>query len=112
MLTIEALKSFGADADEGLKRCVNNEEFYFKMIGKAVNEPSFDMLYSALDEKDYDMAFEKAHALKGVLGNLALTPIYDPMSEMVELLRGRTDTDYSKYIETIKEKKKELEALL
>ncbi len=112
MAGLEELRAFGANVDEGVKRCVNNEEFYLKMVRKAMEDQSVDDLEKALDEKDLDQAFEVAHALKGVLANLALTPLSDPVSEMVELLRNRTDTDYSSYLEKIKTKKEELKNIL
>ncbi len=112
MLTIENLRSYGANVDEGIKRCVNNEEFYLEMVNKALSDPSFDRLVSAIGDKNLDDAFEVAHALKGVLSNLALTPISEPVSEMVELLRNRTDTDYGPYLTKIIEKKDELVKLI
>ena len=39
--------------------------------------------------------FEIAHTLRGVLGNLALTPLYEIMNEITELLRDNTEMDYS-----------------
>ena len=112
MANLEDLRAFGANVDEGLNRCVNNEEFYLKMIRKAVDDTSFEELDHAVNAKDMDQAFEIAHALKGVLANLALTPLCDPVSEAVELLRNRTDTDYSGYLEKIRIKREELQKLL
>ncbi len=112
MAKLEDLRSYGANVEEGLNRCVNNEGFYLKMINKAVEDNSFEELYSAVNSKDLEKAFEIAHALKGVLANLALTPICEPVSEIVELLRNRTDTDYSEYLERIRAKREELQNLL
>ncbi len=112
MAKLEDLRSYGANVEEGLNRCVNNEGFYLKMINKAVEDNSFEELYSAVNSKDLEKAFEIAHALKGVLANLALTPICEPVSEIVELLRNRTDTDYSEYLERIRVKREELQNLL
>ncbi len=112
MAGLEDLRAYGANVDEGLNRCVNNEEFYFRMIRKAVDDPSFEDLPRAIGEKDLARAFEIAHALKGVLTNLALTPLSEPVSEIVELLRSQTDTDYSGYLEKIAAKKAELVNLL
>ena len=53
-------------------------------------------------------AFEAAHALKGVLGNLSLTSIYAPIVEITELLRNNTDMDYTSLLSNILEKKDEL----
>lgn len=93
MITIEKLKGFGADTDEGLGRCYGMEELYLRLVNMIPDEANFDKLAAALDEGDLDRAFEAAHALKGVLGNLSLTPMYETCSALTELLRPRTETD-------------------
>jgi hypothetical protein len=40
MITIEGLKEYGANVEEGLTRCMNNEAFYLKLVGKMVNDPA------------------------------------------------------------------------
>jgi HPt (histidine-containing phosphotransfer) domain-containing protein len=112
MLTIDALKQLGCDTDDGLSRCMGNEAFYFKLIGKVIDDKNFQTLEDAVAAKDLDKAFDAAHSLKGVLGNLALTPVYQPVYEITELLRERKDMDYSEYLKTISEKRKELAALM
>ena len=112
MLTIEKLREFGANVDEGVKRCVNNETFYLTMVTKSLQEPGFDNLKGAIEAGDLDKAFEIAHALKGVTGNLALTPIDTPVREITELLRSHTDMDYGPLVSEILTKKNELAALL
>ena len=112
MLTIDALKKFGANTDDGLSRCMGNEAFYFKLIGKVIEDKNFQALEEAVAAKDMEKAFEAAHSLKGVLGNLALTPIYEPVYEITELLRERRDIDYSQYLKTISEKRLELAGIL
>lgn len=94
MYTIEGLREYGANVDEGLSRCFNNEAFYLKLVGMLNQEKGFDRLEEALGAGDLDAAFEAAHALKGVLGNLSLTPAYEKASEITELLRNKTEMDY------------------
>lgn len=65
-----------------------------------------------LNGLDLDAAFDAAHSLKGVLGNLALAPVYEPVYEITELLRERKDIDYSEYLKTISERRSELSALI
>lgn len=108
MLSIEALKEFGANVSEGLRICVNNESFYLKMVRKAAEDPGYDRLVKALENKELKEAFEAAHALKGVYGNLALLPLYRPMTEMTEHLRGGEDIDYSPYMADIGARRNEL----
>ena len=113
MLTLDKLKEFGANTEEGLSRCMNNEEFYLKMIALGLSDERFDTMKDTLLAKDYDSAFEMAHALKGVLGNLALSSIYAPMSEMTELLRAKVeDADYMSYYESVKKQRDELLKLM
>lgn len=101
MLTVDTLNEYGANTDEGLGRCFNNADFYLKLVSTIPAEPSFDNLKNAIDRDDLDSAFEAAHALKGVLGNLSLTPILTPIQEITELLRARTDTNYTALLDEI-----------
>lgn len=111
MLTIDKLKAFGADVEDGLNRCMNNEAFYLKLVGKALEDRNYKVLENSIASNDLDTAFGAAHSLKGVLGNLALTPVYKPVYDITELLRSRTDTDYSHIMSEINEKMAELKAL-
>ena len=112
MLTLEALAQAGANINEGVERCMGNEEFYLKMVNLSLQDANFEKLRSAIDGGDMDGAFEAAHALKGIYGNLSLTPLYHPIQEMTELLRARTDTDYTALRNEILAQKKKLDALL
>ena len=67
---------------------------------------------AAVESGDLARGFEIAHALKGVTGNLALTPIDKPVREITELLRSRTEMDYSGLLGEIIAKKNELTELL
>ena len=88
MLTIDDLRRFGANVQDGMGRCMNDESFYLEMVRMTLNEKSFDKLSDAIRSGDRKGAFEAAHALKGITGNVALTPLYEPLTEMTELLRG------------------------
>ena len=94
MLTIDSLRQFGANVSEGLGRCMNNEAFYLRMVRLSLAYVNFDKLLRAAEQNDLDAAFEAAHALKGVLANLARTPMSVPADELCEALRTRTPADY------------------
>lgn len=112
MLTVEGLRQWGANVEEGLARCINNEDFYLKLVAMAAADNQLGNLAEALSAKDLDCAFGLAHALKGMYGNLSLTPVFAPINEMTELLRARTDTDYSALIEEAVRQKAALDAML
>ncbi len=105
MITVEKLKQYGADTKAGLGRCMNNESFYLRMIDMAIADKSFDKFAEAVAADDLKAAFEAAHALKGVAGNLGLDPIFKPVSEATELLRAGTKIDYSNYVKTLLEQR-------
>ncbi len=112
MLTVESLKAFGANTEEGLARCLNNEAFYLRLVGKGLADTNFDKLREAIDAKDVKTAFEASHALKGTMGNLAITPIFEPMSELTEKLRGQTeDVDVSDLADKVFEELEKARAL-
>ncbi len=77
-------------------------------VGLLAKEPSFEKLQTALANGNLKEAFDAAHSLKGVLGNLALTPLFNPVNEMTELLRKETPMDYSALLTTILREKKRL----
>ena len=111
MLTIAALQEFGADTAEGLGRCFGNEEFYLNLVRTVPAEQKFDELAKAVEEGDLDAAFEYAHALKGVLTNLSLTPVSEPAIEITELLRARKQMDYKPLVDRLLEKRDVLKTL-
>ena len=108
MITIEKLNSFGANAAEGLARCFENESLYLRLVSTIPDDAVFDRLKQGLESNNLDAAFEAAHALKGVLGNLSLTPLYKIAVEITELLRNRTQMDYSDLLAKLLEQKEEL----
>lgn len=107
-MTLNDLKAYGADTKEGLGRCMNNESFYLRLVKMIPGDANFPKLFDAVDRGALDAAFEAAHALKGSSGNLSLTPIYAPVSEITELLRAKTQTDYTALIDRIREARDEL----
>ena len=66
------------------------------------------MLKESIESGDLNAAFEAAHALKGITGNLALVPLYEPIVEITELLRARQEIDYTDLLSGILTKKEEL----
>ena len=111
MLTTETLKEFGANVREGLERCVNDEDFYLEMVNMTLEDGCFERLSDAIAAGDQRAAFEAAHALKGVLANVALTPLYTLASEITELLRAGRDADYPAFLARLLELRGALLAL-
>lgn len=112
MITLDDLKQLGADTATGIARCVNDEGFYLKMVSMALQDTNFEQLKEAVESGDLSTAFERAHALKGVMGNVALTSLFEPIAAMTEELRAGNDIDYSDYLNTIFTELEKYRALL
>ena len=110
-MTLDDLIAFGANVDEGMQRCMNNEAFYLGLVESVKSEANFDALQAAIDAGDLDAAFEAAHALKGVLANLAITPLYEPANQICELLRAKEEADYPTLVAALMGKLEEFKAL-
>ena len=107
-MTIDKLRELGANVDEGLERCMGMEDFYLEMIELGLSDERFENLGKDLDAKDLDSAFETVHALKGVIGNLALTPLYNTICEITEHLRHREQIDYKPLYDKMLEQRKQI----
>ena len=101
MITLEKLNNWGADTNTGIKRCANNTNLYLKLVNMVKTNSSFKMLEDAIKNNNLEDAFQAAHGLKGILSNLELTPLLDPIKEITELLRNKKEMDYSPYLNII-----------
>ena len=97
------LEAAGVDVDEALCRFMDNEALMMKFLLRFPGDGNFPQLRQAMAERDIGVAFQAAHTLKGVTGNLSLKGLYELISALVEDLRGE---DY----ETAAGKMAELEA--
>lgn len=89
---VEKVRTYGADVSGAMERFLDDEDLYEKCLLTFVDDESFAGLKEAIDNKDYEQAFNCAHTLKGVAANLGLTPLYDAIVGIVEPLRAK---DYS-----------------
>lgn len=86
---ITKLISYGADIEGIKRRFVGNFDLYNSCFQRSLQDENFGLLDKALNEKDYQKAFEAAHALKGLTGNLGLQPMYKAVCTLVESLRAK-----------------------
>ena len=112
MLTIDVLNELGADTKSGLARCLDNEEFYLRMVTMALKDDGYERLKAAVEAGDLNEAFERAHALKGVLGNVSLDNLAAPVITITEELRAKKEMDYSAILDQIFTELGKLRALI
>jgi HPt (histidine-containing phosphotransfer) domain-containing protein len=80
------------DMETGLGRVRGNAAIYKKMLGMFLNSKEFGAFEEALTANDYSKAADVAHAIKGLTGNLALTPLFEESTKLMNQLReGKYD---------------------
>ncbi|MDE6212160.1 MAG: Hpt domain-containing protein [Lachnospiraceae bacterium] len=85
----QQLEENGADVEATLKRFMGNDAIYQKFLGKFPADPNYANLGTNIEAGAFEEAYKCAHALKGVVGNLGLTPIFNKVSDLVEELRNK-----------------------
>ena len=94
MNLIEELKNLGVNVDEGLERVMGDGSLYEMMLGMFVDAVR-DNPVSAVDYDgaNLDELIKRVHMLKGVTGNLALTPLFNGYNQSLILLRAGKAAD-------------------
>lgn len=86
-------EAYGADYKTTMARFMNRKEMYLRFLDMLFNDETMKKLGEAIDNEDVEAAFEAAHTLKGVVGNMGLTPLYNAVCRIVEPLRAREKLD-------------------
>jgi HPt (histidine-containing phosphotransfer) domain-containing protein len=108
MNLIYELKALGVDVDDAMQRFMNNEALYIRMLGKLPEAVSEQEVLPAFESGDYSEALAKAHTIKGVMGNLSITPLYKAYSDAVRLLREDKPDEAKKVLEDVAELQEEI----
>ena len=84
----------GVNIAATLARFGDNEALFFKFLRRFPTDPTFATLTTALQCQSYEEIKAACHTLKGVSGNLGLTPLFEACSQMMAQLRadGPVDT--------------------
>jgi HPt (histidine-containing phosphotransfer) domain-containing protein len=77
------------NADEGIKRVMNNAGLYVKLLAKFKTGTNPDELFALLNAADYENARTAAHTIKGVAANLSLTELFTQILELETQIKAR-----------------------
>lgn len=98
MSMLDELKDLGVNIEDALQRFMNNSALYEKMLGKLVNNVRDIKVLPSIEAGDYGAAADAAHTLKGVMGNLSITPLYKGYTQIVNLLRDNNPEEAKKIL--------------
>ncbi len=88
----ELYESFGGDYNRAVQTMMN-DACVTRMLSKFVANNSYSDMINAYKEGNLRTVFEAAHSLKGVSGNLALTPLYEKASVICEKTRNLKENE-------------------
>lgn len=92
----------GIDTNDGIKRFSGNKQLYEKFLYGFLSDPNYNIMLNAINKGDTPSAFQAAHALKGIAGNLSLIELYKNIIPLVEQLRGNSSEDVNALLVPVK----------
>lgn len=101
MTVFEKIEALGANVKEGENRFGGDRDFYLELLKMVPSNVESMPVLSMLEAGDYDTALSNAHTLKGIMGNLSLTPLYEAYSDIVNHLRHDERTEAMDIIKEI-----------
>lgn len=108
----EIFEAYGGNYGITMERFVGNEAVYLRIFNMLFQDENMGKLGLALSENNLEAAFEAAHALKGVAGNLGLEPLYQAVCQLVEPLRNKEQReDYSDLYKNVSAEFQKVEGL-
>lgn len=109
---VKKLKSWGCDIDGAFERFLNDEELYDECLDLFIADENILALKEHIEDEDQQVPFVIVHTLKGVAGNLGLTPLYESLVTLCESLRvNKYDPKSGEYERVQKELDKFLELM-
>ena len=81
-----------------------NDALIERMLAKFMANNCSQAIVDAYNRKDYQAVFANAHSLKGVVGNLALTPLFEIASIITEATRNGATPSIDNEINALKER--------
>lgn len=97
----QKLMNLNTDYDGAMERFVGKEELYHNFLVKFLDDTNFSNLKESLNQGDLASAFQYAHTLKGLVGNLGLNLLFDTTHSLVELLRNHQVNGTQELMDTL-----------
>lgn len=109
---MEELSALGVDTKDAMERFMGNSALYERMLKKFPKTVEDSPVLPYAQSEDYETAASNAHALKGVAGNLSLTPLFERYTKIVDMYRASNfEQANSLLAETLELQKKFLDVI-
>ena len=100
-----AMRAIDIDFDEMTSRFMDSEEMFLRYFGKffTAAEPVVAELGEAVEQSDWKLIEERAHALKSLSGNIGLNGVFVPAKKLVDDMRENVHDTYQADYKKLKE---------
>ncbi len=103
MSLFEELEELGVDVNNGLERVMDDEPLYETMLGMFIEKINSNPIrVEDFSAESLDELIKRVHILKGLTGNLAMTPLFERYKRILDLLRtdraGEALEEYEKIL--------------
>ena len=92
---IDKLTTGGVDVASTIARFGGNENLFLKYLRRFPADPTLGTLQAAMQSGDREEIKRTCHTLKGLSGNLGLTPLFNACATMMNELRASDTSDVS-----------------
>lgn len=82
----ECYNEIGGDYEDVISR-LYSEKMVQKFLLRFLDDTSFELFSTSMEEKNYDEAFRAAHTIKGICQNLGFSQLLKSSSKMSDALR-------------------------
>lgn len=99
---------FGGDF-EGVLGRLRREQTVQKFVFKFLDDESFQLFETSMDQKDYEEALRAVHTLKGIAQNLSFTQLFESSQKITLALK---ENDVNTAIEMMPQLSKDYHAII
>lgn len=99
---------FGGDF-EGVLGRLRREQTVQKFVFKFLDDKSFQLFETSMDQKDYEEALRAVHTLKGIAQNLSFTQLFESSQKITLALK---ENDVNTAIEVMPQLSKDYHAII
>lgn len=99
---------FGGDF-EGVLGRLRREQIVQKFVFKFLDDKSFQLFETSMDQKDYEEALRAVHTLKGIAQNLSFTQLFESSQKITLALK---ENDVNTAIEMMPQLSKDYHAII
>lgn len=99
---------FGGDF-EGVLGRLRREQTVQKFVFKFLDDKSFQLFETSVDQKDYEEALRAVHTLKGIAQNLSFTQLFESSQKITLALK---ENDVNTAIEMMPQLSKDYHAII